>query len=542
MPGAKRVAARLGRAPPAPHPRGPGRRPRRGRRSPSSERTGARLPGALTPRARAALPWLAWLAVTFGLWNSCASHQAARQSEAALAHGEAPTTPARALAALRGAGTDDGDLARYRAYALATLGRPYPSFYLRPLAAWGQAEVPVAAGSEPEDPALAPLARPPRPLVPYRDFSVEYPPGFFLVALPPALPDLDLDHYALLFSLAMALLLTGALLAAKDLAATLAPAAAPSLLPLASLAALLLGTIAVRRFDAVVAASVCLTAWGFTRRRPLVAGLAFGVGVAAKGVPLVLAPLLLVAWGARRRWREAALASGAALAVGAAVGLPVLAVAGPRLFDLARYHGERPLQVESSGAALLALARLVDGGWARTVDSYGAYHVVGRGDGVLLWLSSVLPLAAGAGILAWAARGLRHLPPGPDGDRDAARLVVRAACATLAALMALGKVLSPQYLTWLLPAGALASVLDREEGDRSTARLLLAAMAATQLIHPLLYALSRGPHPLFGAVVLARNALLLAWALRLLRRAPATGQKKRAAPSWRAAPGDPTGT
>jgi len=50
-----------------------------------------------------------------------------------------------------------------------------------------------------------------RPLVPYRDFAVEYPPGFFLWALPPALITDDIDGYRLLFTLWMAALMTAAL-------------------------------------------------------------------------------------------------------------------------------------------------------------------------------------------------------------------------------------------------------------------------------------------------------------------------------------------
>src|SRR5262249_31637812 len=84
-----------------------------------------------------------------------------------------PRPPAVAVAALRGGGTDDGDLSRYLAYANATLGRPYQTFYVRPLEGWTGPQ-PETTGVDPDDPRQAPPHVPERPLVPYRDFSIEY--------------------------------------------------------------------------------------------------------------------------------------------------------------------------------------------------------------------------------------------------------------------------------------------------------------------------------------------------------------------------------
>jgi len=99
---------------------------------------------------------------------------------------------------------------------------------------------------------------------------------------------------------------------------------------------------------------------------------------------------------------------------------------------------------------------------------------------------------------------------------------VRAACATLAASMTLGKVFSAQYLTWLLPAGALASVLDGGRRRRTALLLLGGAMLLTQLNQHLFFGiLGNGPHPLMGLLFLLRNGLLLAWAVWILFPGPA---------------------
>jgi Glycosyltransferase family 87 len=473
------------------------------------------------PTAKRVWPWLGWLLLSFGLWNSCASHAGARWSDGQLARGDYPLTPAFALAALRGAGTDDTDVSRYLAYSNATLGRPYQPFYVRPLDGWTGPQPDKAAGPDPDDPRETPPSRPDRPLLPYRDFSVEYPPGFFLLVLPPALLGLDLDGYRLVFSWWMALLLTAALLAAIRIGRVLRPLAAPSPVAVATLLGLALGTVAVRRFDAIVSLSLCLFLDGCLRRKPLLSGLALGVGLVTKIVPVLIVPLALIHWASLRRWRELAVAALVTSLVGLVVGVPFLLAAGEHLLDLMRYHGQRPLEVESTGAALLTIGRFFDPASAWRVDAYGCDNVVGPADRFLLPLADLAPLVATAGIAAWSLVQTRAALRGADGERVSGEVLVRASCAMLAASMTLGKVFSAQYLTWLLPAGALVSVLDGGSRRRTAMYLLFAAMLLTQLNQHIFYGLlGRGPQPLMGVLILARNALVMAWAVWILVPGP----------------------
>lgn len=473
-------------------------------------------PGRIRP-----WPWLAWFLLTFGAWNSCASHADARWSDGELARGGHPLTPAFALAALRGAGTDDGDISRYLSYANATLGRPYQPFYVRPLEGWTGPQASEATGPDPDDPHQTPPRRPDRPLVPYRDFSVEYPPGFFVLALPPALPGFGLDGYRLVFSAWMALLLTAALWATLRIGRVLRPLAPPSPVAVAALLGLLLGTVAVRRFDAIVSLSMCLLLDGCLRRKPVLAGLALGVGLVAKLVPALVVPLAVVHWVALRRWRELGVAAAVTALVGLVVVGPFFLLAGGHLVDLMRYHAQRPLEVESTGAALLTIGRFFDPASAWAVDSFGFTNVVGPADRFLLPLAELAPLVATVGIAAWTLLRTRAALRGADGERFSGEVLVRASCATLAASMALGKVFSAQYLTWLLPAGALVSVLQAGGRRRTALWLLGGAMLLTQLNQHLFFGLlGRGPQPLMGVLILARNALVLAWAAWILVPSP----------------------
>jgi uncharacterized membrane protein len=433
--------------------------------------------------------WLIWLCVVLPLFNSCANHRQSREVAEAVKHGTWSFSVGFALQAIRSVGTDDGDIERYRAYANAMLGRSYPVYYVRAFNDWRIDEI----ENDPEESAIVSSA----PLAPYRDFSVEYPPGFLPIALAPALVFGDLDGYALAFSVLMALALTLALWMCTRAARKL-DLSSDRLVMLSAISAFALGVICVRRYDAVVSVAATGLVWGVVGRRPVVAGLAVGVGVAAKGVPLLLAPFAIVTYARARRWREAVIASAVATFV---VALAVLPFAASPLFDIIRYHGERPLQIESTWGALLSLAKPVLA--VTPVQTFGSLNVVSDFDGPLRLVASVTPWLAWLALLVHALRARL-------GDRELLRVVV----AALVAYMVLGKVFSPQYVTWLLPLGALASLA----AGRTERILFVCALALTQIIYPFLYLtpLVWGASPLFGLIVLVRNGLLAAWAVRLL--------------------------
>jgi len=99
--------------------------------------------------------------------------------------------------------------------------------------------------------------------------------------------------------------------------------------------------------------------------------------------------------------------------------------------------------------------------------------------------------------------------------RDAREDLLRYAAGTLATVLVLGTVLSPQYVVWLIPLVPLVG------GGRGTAAILLFVVAAvlTNVWIPDRYfeyqeELAAGP----ASILLARNVTLLAIALVLLLR------------------------
>src|SRR5262249_54256141 len=137
----------------------------------------------------------------------------------------------------------------------------------------------------------------------------------------------------------------------------------------------------------------------------------------------------------QRRWRELAIATAIPLAVVVVAILPVL---DAPLVDMLRYHGERPIQVESTWGAIRSLF----GGTPEV--TYGSLSLVAPFDGPLRTLASILPIAAWLALVGLAIR-----------RRIDERQMIRFICVAIVAYMILGKVFSPQYLTWLVPIGAV---------------------------------------------------------------------------------------
>jgi uncharacterized membrane protein len=341
---------------------------------------------------------------------------------------------------------------------------------------------------------------------------VEYPPGFFLFAIPPALVAHGVDSYYYVFSSFMALLLTAALALLWDVWKRLSADRSAQLIFFAATCAIAVGPVLVRRYDAVVSLSLCALVWGCVTKRSWAAGLGFGLGVAAKGMPLLLAPIVLAYFIAENRKRDALWTGAIAAVIGVVAAVPFARAAGAHMLDMFTYHGARPLQVESTGGALLVFGRLFDPGFASVSNTYGSTNVVSAWDAPLKTLASALPLAALLTVYALAWRDLKRATE----DAARARTLIRWSCVALAAFMVLGKVFSPQYLTWLLPLGMLASLLDARLRAR---RSLLAAFALTQAIWPFCYCigLASSLNPIFGGLVLARNVLVIVWGLEMAR-------------------------
>ncbi len=347
--------------------------------------------------------------------------------------------------------------------------------------------------------------------VPYRDFGVEYPPGALPVFAAPAIGHDGFSLYNREFQILMALCGVGALLAMtlalRSLAASGERLAAA--LAFAALAPLVLGSVIVYRYDLWPAALAVAGLAGVLAGRRRLGFASLGLGIAAKLFPVVLLPpALAYVWRTRGR-REALLCLGAAAAVVAVVILPFLALAPHGVWTSVERQATRPLQIESLASGVLLAAHQV-GGLAITMESSrGSQNLTGSLPDALGTASSALLVLALLSIWAAAARG----PATPE-------RLVRFSAASVVAFIALGKVLSPQFLIWLIP---LVPLVRGRRGLVASALLGL-ALLLTQLWFPIRYWELVAFEAVPSWLVLARDLVLLALLAVLLaptRREPA---------------------
>lgn len=360
--------------------------------------------------------------------------------------------------------------------------------------------------------------------VPYRDVAIEYPPGSLPFTVLPGVLVGTGEHYRFAFALTMLAVDALGLYASARLARTvdrgpagvgepgsLGSAVVRARIPLAYvLGALALGPVMFMRFDLVPAVCVLLATTFAAARRPGAAAAALGYGAAAKLFPAVLAPLLVLAIVPRLGWVRALLRTVPPflLAFGVTV-VPALAWSAQGTINSAIvYHMDRGVQVESLWANLLAIAHAVGGLPAHTAHQYGAYDIFTPWSPLAKTLSTVATAVAllGACALVWwrAAR-----------DRGlAGQAWALAAGIGVLAFMLPTRVLSPQYLIWLMP---VAAALVTRAPARSSLWLLAAAGVLTQVIFPFRYTQLRNLEPLEIVLLTARNALLVATAVIMVR-------------------------
>lgn len=349
--------------------------------------------------------------------------------------------------------------------------------------------------------------------VPYRDFALEYPPGSLAMFLVPAL--LAGEHFASAFdavhgALGAALVVVVALIVAR-VGGTRRQAAGAALL--VALVPLLLGTVVLSRYDYWPALLLALALLAVVDGRPRLGLGVLAAAASAKLYPLVALPLLLIHIS-RRFGTRAAVSSGLVfLAVILVIVGPFLVLSPDGLLDSLRRQTDRPLQIESLGASILHVFELA-GGYTGTVESsFGSQNLVGGLPDFLATLTTAVQLLALVGAWALFAR------LGPARGADPV-VLLGALAATLTAFVALGKVISPQFMIWV--AAVIPLVLGRW---RAVSLVLVAsALALTHSWFPRRYWELVALHGDEAALVLARNITLLVLAGLLafewLRRSP----------------------
>jgi hypothetical protein len=334
--------------------------------------------------------------------------------------------------------------------------------------------------------------------LPYRDLAFEYPPLAAPAIALPGLAGTGEESFRWAFALwtiaggVAVVLLCGALARATGAEPRRAMLAA-ALMPL------LCGALVRTHFDLFPVALLLGGLLLVCRDRPRAGMAVLGLGAMTKLFPLVAVPVAiawLLARGRRREAWQGALACAATIAV---VALCAVAASPDGALDAVRYQLDRPVQIESTPAMVLLGLDAVGAGDAVSISSHRSDGLVHDADGAV----SALLAGVLVGLVGLLAARVGRTP----------RQLVLASLAGAIAFALFGKVLSPQFVIWALPLGAIAFAW------RSYALAAAVALAAllTQLEFPAHYFDVVAREPLALALVAIRNAALLTALVLALR-------------------------
>jgi hypothetical protein len=257
------------------------------------------------------------------------------------------------------------------------------------------------------------------------------------------------------------------------------------------------GPIVYARYDVMVTAVGVLTLLTL-RRRPALAGVLAGVGTLLKIWPVLL--LIGVPRG-RPTWR-AWLAAAATVAGGAAL----FSATMPGAFSFLTFQKDRGTEVESLGATVFHVVRHF--GWHGTARMhYGSVEFLGPHVHAVSAAALALSVLAFCWLLWWRLRARLFSESTP----------YDAAFAALLVFTTTSRVISPQYMVWLIGIGALCVTLQGTV-QRLPVQLVLVATALTTLEFPVFFGhVTRSD--IWGFLLLTtRNGLLVAASLLACHR------------------------
>lgn len=286
---------------------------------------------------------------------------------------------------------------------------------------------------------------------------------------------------------------------------------------------LLLGPVGLARIDSVTAPLVIMgLLW--LRTRPVAGAVLLSLATWVKVWPV--AAIIALAVASRRRWQVIAVFASTSLGI---IAFAQLFGSGLTILSFVTEQTNRGLQIEApvAGWWLWQSALGIPGTLVYYDHEILTYQVVGAGtDAVIAVMTPLLAVCVAAVLLL----GWRAQRAGASVDRLFPPLLF----ALVLTLIAINKVGSPQFMTWLAAPIILGLVVS-PRAWRGPAAVALLMAGLTQLVYPYFYNGLLATTPTMVLVLTVRNLLelvLLGWMMvRVWRLGSASGPAAAAVPA-----------
>jgi hypothetical protein len=301
---------------------------------------------------------------------------------------------------------------------------------------------------------------------------------------------------------------------------------------------LLLLEFVLDRYDFFPAILTLLSFYCLVTKRYVWAFLLLSVATMTKLYPAVLFPVYLIPLLFNRDWKNALKGTGVFVAVALLTVLPFILTGSDAVTYFLSYHMDRPLQIESAAASIIAVFSNLGITETWVEFGFGSDNLMGPWpDAVAPYLTPLMLAALGAVyvLYAYLLSGLRKY----NIDNENNRLILLGGAALLAVLafMIFGKVFSAQYIVWAVPfiIFMLMTAIDREY-KRALFLLTVTVIALSQLAFAVNSGLSGGGAEINAAgmmIILAKNIaaiVLFAYVVRIMKGAAKKKQRLPAPP------------
>ncbi len=279
--------------------------------------------------------------------------------------------------------------------------------------------------------------------IPYLDFNFEYPPLSLLFFILPRLVSSAIPLYTVLYKAEVLLAIMIGLFIIYLISRRLGKAPWKMLL-VYTLCILAVGPIVAEQYDIFPAILTLGSLYAFLSGKNKTAWALLALGALTKIYPLFLMPVYLAISLRNRQSRSAGVGILTGLLVGAVFTLPFVFIGSDSIKSLVEYHLQRGIQLESTYSSFLLIASKLGLAQINAIFDFGSWNLTGGPAETLTKLSSYFLVILL--VLAYCFI-YRSIKPGKSQSTRLGTYALLVLCIVLIT----SKVLSPQYLIWLIP-------------------------------------------------------------------------------------------